>query len=181
MLGGLLTFLGICLAAVWLIVAYNQVVSLRQRVTKDWAELDRLLRQRHDELSQLGELCARHLERERPALDRLAEARSAVFGARHAQDAAALGREEGDLRRAPPRYSRQPRRAGVARTQRTVPRSCTRSWRRSTRATPRRPTASKTPRSRSSAASCAIAFGAHACATTSGRAAAISNRHRLSR
>ncbi|HZF29117.1 MAG TPA: LemA family protein [Gammaproteobacteria bacterium] len=98
MLGGLLTFLGICLAAVWLIVAYNQIVSLRQRVTKDWAEIDRLLRQRHDELLQLGELCTRHLERERPALDRLAEARSAVFGARHARDAAALGRAEGDLR-----------------------------------------------------------------------------------
>lgn len=100
MLGGLLTFLGICLAAVWLIVAYNQIVSLRQRVTKDWAEIDRLLRQRHDELLQLGELCTRHLERERPALDLLAEARSAVFGARHAQDAAALGSAERDLRRA---------------------------------------------------------------------------------
>src|SRR5262245_18233224 len=100
MLGGLLTFLGILLAVVWLIVAYNQLVALRQRVTKDWAELDRLLRQRHDELSQLGDLCARHLEREQPALDRLAEARAAVFGARHARDAAALGRAEGELRRA---------------------------------------------------------------------------------
>jgi LemA protein len=74
-------------------------VALRQRVTKDWAELDRLLRQRHDELSQLGELCARHLESD-PALERLAEARSAVFGARHARDAAALGRAEPELRRA---------------------------------------------------------------------------------
>jgi LemA protein len=100
MLGGLLTFLGICVAAVWLIVAYNQLVGLRQRVTKDWAELDRLLRQRHDEVLQLGEVCARHLERDGPVLERLAEARSAVFGARHAQDAAALGRAEGDLRRA---------------------------------------------------------------------------------
>jgi len=35
MLGGLLTFLGICGAAVWFIVTYNQLVALRQRVTKD--------------------------------------------------------------------------------------------------------------------------------------------------
>jgi LemA protein len=100
MLGGLLTFLGICVAAVWFIVAYNQLVALRQRVTKDWAELDRLLRQRHDELSQLGELCTRHLEREGLAVERLAAARSEVFGARHAQDAASLGRAESTLRRA---------------------------------------------------------------------------------
>ncbi|HET8699601.1 MAG TPA: LemA family protein [Gammaproteobacteria bacterium] len=100
MLGGLLTFVGILLAVVWLIAAYNQLVALRQRVTKDWAELDRLLRQRHDELSQLGELCARHLESGQPALERLADARSAVFGARHARDAAALGRAERELRQA---------------------------------------------------------------------------------
>src|SRR4029078_13458601 len=100
MLGGLLTRLGICVAAVWFIVAYNQLVALRQRVTKDWAELDRLLRQRHDELSQLRELCAQHLERQRPGGAGLAAARSDVFGARHAQDAVSLGRAESTLRRA---------------------------------------------------------------------------------
>jgi LemA protein len=88
MLVGLIVFVTIVAAVIWFVSSYYNLVAARQRVTQTWANLDALLRQRHEELGRLVELCERHLRQPQQALDALDEARSRVFGARHLAEAA---------------------------------------------------------------------------------------------
>jgi len=97
-LDGLLTFAAISIAAVWLVVSYNQLVALKHRVARTWGNIDSLLRQRHDVLSRLLELCTERVAGAEQAVERAQEARGAVFAARHEQNPAALGRAEAELR-----------------------------------------------------------------------------------
>jgi LemA protein len=98
MLSGLLTFAGIVIAVVWLVISYNQLIALKHRVAKAWGNVDALLRQRHEHLLKLVETSAQYLAHDRAALDGVLDARTEVFGARHAQDVEALGRAETVLR-----------------------------------------------------------------------------------
>lgn len=98
MLLGLLVFVAIVAAVVWFVASYNHLVALSQRVLQTWANIDALLRQRHDELPKLVEACGEYMKYEQATLDRVLEARSAVFGARHAANAEALGPAETELR-----------------------------------------------------------------------------------
>lgn len=100
MLFGLLVF-GVIVAVVFAFVAiYNRLVEAAERATRAWNDLDALLRQRHDEIPKLVEMLEPHLTNERELLDRLLEARSAVFAARQTRDADALGSAEAGLRSA---------------------------------------------------------------------------------
>jgi LemA protein len=97
---GLLVFAAI-LALVFAFVAiYNKLVDAADKATSAWNDLDALLRQRHDEIPALIEMCERHLARDRAVLDRVLEARAAVFAGRQTRDADALGRAEAELRAA---------------------------------------------------------------------------------
>ena len=98
MLVGIVVFVAIVVAVIWFVSSYYNLVAARQRVTQSWANLDALLRQRHDELARFTDLCSQHLKYRQPAIDRVLEARSEVFGARHTGDAAALGPAEETLR-----------------------------------------------------------------------------------
>lgn len=98
MLFGLFVF-GAIVAAVFAFVAiYNGLVAAAEKATRAWNELDALLRQRHDEIPRIVEACEPHLAAERALLDRVLEARSAVFAARQTRDADELGRAEARLR-----------------------------------------------------------------------------------
>jgi LemA protein len=98
MLFGLIVF-GAILASVFAFVGtYNGLVSASERATRAWNDLDTLLRQRHDEIPKLLEICEQHLPTERGLVDRLRELRAAVFAARQARDADELGRAEAELR-----------------------------------------------------------------------------------
>jgi LemA protein len=100
MLFGLLVF-GAIVALVFVTVAtYNGLVAAAENATRAWNELDVLLRQRHDELPKLVESCEPHMQKERPVLDRLLEARTAVFAARQTRNADDLSRAEAALRAA---------------------------------------------------------------------------------
>jgi LemA protein len=100
MLFGLLVF-GVIVGAVFAFVGiYNRLVVAGEKATRAWNDLDALLRQRHDELPKLLETCEPHLGGERALLDRVLEARTAVFAARQTRDADALGRAEAQLRAA---------------------------------------------------------------------------------
>jgi len=57
-----------------------------------------LLKQRHDELPKLVEVCKQYKQFEQETLQRVIEARSQVQSAREGQDIAALGKAEGMLR-----------------------------------------------------------------------------------
>ncbi|MBI5627212.1 MAG: LemA family protein [Nitrosomonadales bacterium] len=94
-----LIFLGI--AAVLLIYCiglYNHLVGVKHAVAKAWSNIDVLLKQRHDELPKLVEVCKQYKQFEQKTLQKVIEARSQVHAARQQQDIPALGQAEGMLR-----------------------------------------------------------------------------------
>ena len=96
---GFIVFAAIVAGALWFVSTYNYLVATKQRVARAWSNLDVPVRERHDELPRLVEICGKHLRNDQAALDRVLEARSAIFAARHSFDPAVLGRAEIDLRR----------------------------------------------------------------------------------
>ena len=84
--------------AVYGVLLYNGLVSRKHDVAKAWANIDVLLKQRHDELPKLVEVCKQYKQFEQETLQRVIEARSAVHSAREAGNVGALGKAEGLLR-----------------------------------------------------------------------------------
>ena len=92
-------FLGVvAVIVIYGIMLYNGLVSLKHGVAKAWANIDVLLKQRHDELPKLVEVCKQYKQFEQETLQRVIEARSQVQSARETQDIGALGEAEGALR-----------------------------------------------------------------------------------
>ncbi|MFA6063406.1 MAG: LemA family protein [Gallionella sp.] len=77
---------------------YNHLVNIKHAVAKAWANIDVLLKQRHDELPKLVEVCKQYKEFEQSTLQKVIAARSQVQAAREDQDIEALGQAEGLLR-----------------------------------------------------------------------------------
>jgi LemA protein len=77
---------------------YNSLVQVKHNVSKAWANLEVLLKQRHDELPKLVEVCKQYRQFETETLQKVMEARSRVFGASKSQDMEALGPAETQLR-----------------------------------------------------------------------------------
>ncbi|MFA6920887.1 MAG: LemA family protein [Gallionella sp.] len=77
---------------------YNHLVQIKHAVAKAWANIDVLLKQRHDELPKLVEVCKQYKQFEQVTLQKVIEARSEVQAARERQDIGALGQAEGHLR-----------------------------------------------------------------------------------
>ncbi len=61
---------------------YNNLVSLKNSITKAWSNIDVLLKQRHDELSKLLESVKGYMNFEKEVLIKVTEARSAYANAR---------------------------------------------------------------------------------------------------
>ena len=96
---GTIIVLGVLLvAAIYFVMIYNNLVQIKHNVTKAWANIDVLLKQRHDELPKLVETCKQYMKFEQDTLAKVMEARSRVFSAREAQNVGALGQAEGALR-----------------------------------------------------------------------------------
>ena len=55
---------------VWGIMAYNGLVSLKHNVSKAFANIDVLLKQRHDELPKLIEVCRQYAQFEKSTLEK---------------------------------------------------------------------------------------------------------------
>ncbi|HXW09657.1 MAG TPA: LemA family protein [Steroidobacteraceae bacterium] len=85
-------------AAVYVVRVYNGLVALRENVRKAWANIDVLLTQRHDELPKLVDTCKRYMRYEQETLERVMQARSAVYAAQGRGDVPALGAAEDQLR-----------------------------------------------------------------------------------
>ncbi len=77
---------------------YNNLVSLKHNVSKAWANIDVLLKQRHDELPKLVETCKQYMGYEQETLEKVMQARAAVSAAREKGDVSALGPAETQLR-----------------------------------------------------------------------------------
>src|SRR6266851_7580389 len=61
---------------VYLITLYNGLVALKTDIDKAWANIDVLLKQRHDELTKLLDVCKGYMDYERDTLLRITQARS---------------------------------------------------------------------------------------------------------
>ena len=85
-------------AAIYGVSLYNGLVACKHAVAKAWANIDVLLRQRHDELPKLVEVCKQYHTFEQETLQRVIEARAQVHSARETENIAQLGRAEGALR-----------------------------------------------------------------------------------
>jgi len=88
----------IVLTLVYGVLIYNGLINLKHNVAKAWANIDVLLKQRHDELPKLVEVCRQYKQFEQTTLARVTEARARVAAAREAHDVGALGAAEGLLR-----------------------------------------------------------------------------------
>jgi LemA protein len=86
------------LAIVYAGMLYNGLVTVKNNVALAWANIDVLLKQRHDELPKLVEACKAYRDFERDTLVRVTEARARVGQAREARDIDALGPAEAALR-----------------------------------------------------------------------------------
>jgi LemA protein len=77
---------------------YNNLVRLKHDVGKAWANIDVLLKQRHDELPKLVETCKQYMKFEQETLEKVMNARAAVNSAMRQGDVGAVGSAEGQLR-----------------------------------------------------------------------------------
>ena len=83
---------------VYLVGIYNSLVALRERAKQCWANIDVLLKQRHDELPKLIETCKQYMQYEQETLDKVLRARAAVYTASAGGNVAAVGVAEQQLR-----------------------------------------------------------------------------------
>jgi LemA protein len=77
---------------------YNGLVNLRENVKVAWANIDVLLKQRHDELPKLVETCKRYMQFEQETLEKVMRARASVNQASTSGNVAAVGAAEQQLR-----------------------------------------------------------------------------------
>ncbi|MCB1746553.1 MAG: LemA family protein [Gammaproteobacteria bacterium] len=80
------------------ILLYNALVTLKHNVSKAWSNIDVLLKQRHDEIPKLVEICKQYMAYEKDTLERVIAARAAVSAARERGDVGRLGAAETQLR-----------------------------------------------------------------------------------
>jgi LemA protein len=94
------TVIGVLAVAllIYAIQIYNALVTLKHNVSKAWSNIDVLLKQRHDELPKLVEVCKQYMGYEQETLVKVMEARSQVAKAREGGDVGALGAAETRLR-----------------------------------------------------------------------------------
>ncbi|MGE5026935.1 MAG: LemA family protein [Betaproteobacteria bacterium] len=96
---GFLVLLAIlAVVAAYFIMLYNGLVNLKHNVAKAWANIDVLLKQRHDELPKLVETCKQYMKFEQETLEKVMQARAQVAAARESHNLGALGAAEGALR-----------------------------------------------------------------------------------
>ena len=66
---------------VWAILSYNRLVSLREQVRAAWAQIDVLLKRRHDLIPNLVETVKGYAKHERETFEAVTQARANAIGA----------------------------------------------------------------------------------------------------
>ncbi len=95
---GAIFWILLALVLVYAITLYNSLVNVKNAVAKAWANIDVLLKQRHEELPKLVDTCSQYMQYEQSTLEKVTQARSRVSEARQSHDLSALGLAEGALR-----------------------------------------------------------------------------------
>ena len=83
---------------VYFVGIYNGLVGLRENIKEAWANIDVLLKQRHDELPKLIETCKRYMQFEQETLEKVMRARATVDQASASGNVTAVGAAERQLR-----------------------------------------------------------------------------------
>jgi LemA protein len=78
---GLVIVLVVVGVFIYFITIYNSLVRLRNDMDKAWANIDVLLKQRHDELPKLIETCKGYMQYEQKTFQMIVEARTAFLKA----------------------------------------------------------------------------------------------------
>ena len=68
-------------AAIYAIIVYNGLVRLQNEISRAWANIDVLLKQRHDEISNLVACVKGYMDHERQTLEAVTQARAASMSA----------------------------------------------------------------------------------------------------
>jgi LemA protein len=76
LIGSLLVSVMIVLVA-YVVGVYNMLVRLANNIDKAWSNIDVILKQRHDELPKLVEVCNSYMTHERETLESVTKARNA--------------------------------------------------------------------------------------------------------
>jgi LemA protein len=82
----------------YLIVIYNNLISLKNNASKNWANIDVLLKQRYSELPKLIDTCKEYMAYERETLEKVVAARNSALSATEGKDLIALGQAENTLK-----------------------------------------------------------------------------------
>jgi LemA protein len=99
MSAGLIILGLIVIAAVYVVMTYNGLVSLRQRVNQAFADIDVQMKQRHDLIPNLVETVKGYASHERGTLEAVVQARNSALSAQGpAAQAAAENQLSGALR-----------------------------------------------------------------------------------
>jgi len=88
----------IAVSLIYIVSIYNGLVTLKHSVSKAWANIDVLLKQRHDELPKLVETCKQYMKFEQETLEKVMKARSSVAAAQQQGDIPNLGKAESAMR-----------------------------------------------------------------------------------
>lgn len=78
----------------YFVIIYNGLVQTSLQIDKAWSNIDVLLKQRHDEIPRLVEICKGYMKHEHETLAKITEARAACMQVRGVAD---TGRKEGIL------------------------------------------------------------------------------------
>ena len=70
------------IGVVWLVLLYNGLIAARHECDRSWANIDVLLKQRHDEIPKLVEVCKGYMAHERQTLEAVTAARQSYASAR---------------------------------------------------------------------------------------------------
>jgi LemA protein len=97
-IAGIVFLVVLVVVLIYGVTIYNGLVQLKHNVSKAWSNIDVLLKQRHDELPKLVEVCKQYMKYEQETLEKVMRARSAVSSARERGDVGALGPAETQLR-----------------------------------------------------------------------------------
>lgn len=78
----------------YFVSVYNGLIMLSRNIEKAWANIDVLLKQRHDEIPKLVKVCEGYMKYERETLEKITAARTACIQAKGVADSA---NKEGEL------------------------------------------------------------------------------------
>ena len=97
-MAGFVALLLLFVAGVYVVALYNQLVLVKHNVTKAWANIDVLLKQRNDEIPKLVDVCRQYSQFEAALLAQLTSARAAAVTAQQGANAQSVGTAERALR-----------------------------------------------------------------------------------